>query len=359
MGSLKIKAGKRAYEIIKDGGSVFDLITTYYGPAAGPRWLVASGFDRTLLEGDFWAPGRIVYLVGTSAGAWRFASWVQPRPLESYRDLIDSYIALDYRSDDTPPSILGAMENLVNRYLDDDALPFALANKRYRLVVMACRAKHLLASRWRFFQRIGLGVAFLANAWSRSWLFSFASRVVFYQGPRPPFFCLQKDFQGEAVPLTEVNFKQALLASGAIPLIVKGIRDIYGAPYGYYVDGGLIDYHLTQRLNGAPDDLTLFFHHQERIIPGWLDQRFKGRATKGEILDNVLLVYPSEDLLARLPGGRIPDRTDYLTYLNAPGERRDNWRKTVNLSAPLGEEFVELVMSNRLRQVVERIEPIA
>ncbi len=50
MSSLRIKAGKRVYEIIKDGGFNYDSISAYFGPAAGPRWLISSGFDLSLMQ---------------------------------------------------------------------------------------------------------------------------------------------------------------------------------------------------------------------------------------------------------------------------------------------------------------------
>jgi hypothetical protein len=49
MSRIRIKAGRKIYQLIKDGGFNFDLISTYFGPAVGPRWLIASGFDLTLL----------------------------------------------------------------------------------------------------------------------------------------------------------------------------------------------------------------------------------------------------------------------------------------------------------------------
>ena len=49
MSRIRVKAGKKIYQIIKDGGFRFDAVSTYFGPAVGPRWLVASGFDLTLL----------------------------------------------------------------------------------------------------------------------------------------------------------------------------------------------------------------------------------------------------------------------------------------------------------------------
>ena len=39
MSRIRIKAGKKIYQIIKDGGFNFDSVSTYFGPAVGPRWL--------------------------------------------------------------------------------------------------------------------------------------------------------------------------------------------------------------------------------------------------------------------------------------------------------------------------------
>ena len=50
MDNIRVRAGRRAYELIRAGGFSLDRIGTYFGPAGGPRWLVASGFDLTLLE---------------------------------------------------------------------------------------------------------------------------------------------------------------------------------------------------------------------------------------------------------------------------------------------------------------------
>lgn len=354
MDNIRIKAGKKAYEMIKDGGFHFDLITSYFGPAAGPRWLISAGFDLTLLGENVLGGEKTVTLAGSSAGAWRFAAWVQPEAEKSYRSLLDAYINLNYDGEDTPETILASMAGVMDTYLEDDALSFALANKRYRLAIITARVRNLLATRSHLIRKMGMGLAFLANAVARKWLYLFAERVVFYNGPKPPAFCLADDFRGVYVPLTEINFKHALLASGAIPLVVDSVNDIYGAPRGRYVDGGLMDYHLTHDYS-AKDELTLFFHHQERIIPGWLDQKLKNRVTSGGVLDKVLMICPREGLIARLPDGKVPDRNDYVTYLDNPRQRRSNWLRAVEITAPLGEEFLEMVASNRLGQVVERL----
>ena len=354
MDTICIKAGRFAYEIIKDGGFKFDSVTTYIGPAVGPRWLVASGFDLTLLQNEILGKSKPVLLAGSSAGAWRFAAWMQPGPVESYRKLMDAYISMRYDRTDTPITIQESIRNVVNTYLEDDAIPFALADKRYRLAITTARARNLFAcDGWM--QKAGFGTAFLLNAMNRSWLRGFVQRVIFYTGPLPPHFCLQDHFEGQAISLNEANFKYAVLASGAIPLIITGIKNIYGAPTGTYRDGGLVDYHLNQKYAVKKEDITLFFHHQERIIPGWLDKKLKYRRPSYSALENVLMIYPSENFIQKLPGGKIPDRDDFEIFVDDPETRIKNWWRVVDLSAPLGEQFLELVESGKIRDIVERM----
>lgn len=355
MNRIRIKAGQKIYQIIKDGGFNFNSISTYFGPAVGPRWLVASGFDLTLLKGGFLGHSQPVQLTGSSAGAFRFAAWLQPEALKSYNRLLDAYINVTYTREDTPGTALEKLTGIINKYLEDDALPFAVVNKKYRLVVITARARGLVASENHWLQKAGLITGFVFNYFSRENIYKFADRVVFYNASKPPAFCLKPQFHGNYVQLNEINFKYAVLASGAIPLVIEGVRDIYGAPRGVYRDGGLIDYHLTHQFAAKENEIVLFFHHQERIIPGWLDKKIKSRVPEPHTLNNVLMVFPSQTFIESLPGGKVPDRTDLVTFIDDHETRIKNWRKAVELSAPLGEEFLELVESGKIRDEVEKI----
>jgi hypothetical protein len=355
MERIRVRAGRLAYEIIRAGGFSLDRIGTYFGPAGGPRWLVTSGFDLTLLDEGLLGRTRPVWLAGASAGAWRFAAWLQPEAVKSYHALMEAYISATYGRKDTPATVLESLIAIINAYVEDDALPFALASKRYRLAILTCRTGHLLASERPWVQKAGFILCFLANAVHPSLIHRFAERVVFFSGPQPPDFCQRKGFRGRSIPLSEVNFKPAVIASGAIPIAVAGVRDIFDAPDGLYRDGGLIDYHINQDYATRGGGLTLFFHHQERIIPGWMDKRHRKRRPPERFLDTVVMVYPSEDFVAGLPEGRIPDRGDFATFVDDPAARIANWRRAVELSAPLGEEFLELIASGRLGDVVEKL----
>jgi hypothetical protein len=355
MGDICVRAGTRVYEMIQDGGFSLDRVSAYFGPAVGPRWLVSTGFDLSLMRQGVLGRRIPVLLVGASAGAWRFAAWLQPEPENSYRTLMEKYATAVYTRADTPAMVLASLSRIIDAYLEEDAVPFALDNKRYRLAVITARGKNLVSSEIRWVQKIGLGLCFFLNAARRSFLFSFVERIVFYIGPKPPSFCLRSDFSGRCISLDVVNFKVAVLASGAIPLVVAGVRDIYGAPYGVYRDGGLIDYHLSTDYSTRPGDVVLFFHHQERIIPGWLDKKLTFRSPPADILENVLMVYPAEEFVARLPNGKVPDRDDFVIFMDDPERRIRDWQKAVALSAHLGEQFLELVESGRLKDVVRAL----
>ncbi|MHB8136832.1 MAG: hypothetical protein ACYDGO_00415 [Smithellaceae bacterium] len=355
MSRLRIKAGKKAYEIIKDGGFNFDAVSAYFGAAVGPRWLVASGFDLTLLAQGLLGRTKAVNLIGTSAGAWRFAAWIQPQAVESYRKLISAYVSVSYTRKDTPATVLEKFSHIINEYIENDALPFALANKQYRLSVITSRSRGLVASEKHLLQKSALAVCYIMNFFSRNNLYHFADRVVFYNGSKPPHFCYQPQFQGKYVRINEANFKYAVMASGAIPLVVAGVRNIFGAPRGVYRDGGLIDYHLSHQFAAGENELVLFFHHQERIIPGWLDKKIIRRVPDDQTLNNVVMVFPSQRFIETLPDQRIPDRDDFLTFIDNSGQRIENWNKVVELSAPLGEDFLELVESGRIRDMVEKM----
>jgi len=349
---IAVKAGKNIIGKIRDGAFQPDRITTYVGPGAGPRWLVAGGFDLTLLREGILGRKRPVVLAGASAGALRFAAWVQPEAERCYRTLMDDYISLTFDDRDNRRTVGGKILDLIDRFVENDAIPFALAHKRYRLNVITARARKMAALEPAPFQGTGLVLAFLSNAVHRSWLRLFFERVLFYTGPIPPRFVFRKGFRGRAVPLSAANFKHALLASSAIPLAVSGVKDLFGAPAGVYRDGGLVDYHLNTCYGETEEDVTLFFSHQEKVVPTWLDKRLSHRTPRKEVLENVLMVHPTEEFVGRLPGGKVPDREDFRTFWKDPAARIARWRQAVDQSSRFGEDFLELAASGKLREVV-------
>jgi len=141
------------------------------------------------------------------------------------------------------------------------------------------------------------------------------------------------------VQLDEDNLIPALKASGAIPLLMQCEPSIAGAGEGPFWDGGIIDYHFT--LDPAPDDgLVLYPHFCAQLTPGWFDKKLRARTGSPE-LSNLVLICPSDDFLASLPYGKIPDRGDFRSM--PPEQRVAYWEICIRESQRLAEAFHELI----------------
>lgn len=356
---IRIRAGEKAYSIIMDGGFSFDNIRAYAGPAVGPRWLIAAGFDLALMREQVLGRTAPLLLVGASAGAWRFAAWIQPECEKIYKLLFKEYIRFKFGRGDDPTTVQENMYSLANAIFDDGALTFAFHNQVYRYAIITARTKHILSLESNTLLRFGFLLCYLLNAINEKFMRFFFEPVVFYTGAIPPKFTLKREFRGTVVPLTETNFKDTLVASGAIPMVVKGVKNIFGAPLGMYRDGGLTDYHLARKYTSGDGEITLLFLHQRRIIPGWLDKTLKNRVPSGEALENVLLVYPSPELIARLPMKKVPDRDDFITFIDNPEKRIENWETAAKMCGHLGDLFLEIVSNPRLKGLVKPLKYIS
>ncbi|MCJ7958773.1 MAG: patatin-like phospholipase family protein, partial [Pseudomonas sp.] len=155
----------------------------------------------------------------------------------------------------------------------------------------------------------------------------------------PPVHPL-KDFPSRFLDLDLRNLRQALLASGSIPMVMQGVRDLPGAGAGTYRDGGLLDYHLDLPYHG--DDIVLYPHFTDRVIPGWFDKGLPWRRSNQQGLQDVLLLAPSRDYLARLPHGKLPDRSDFKRFMGDDPSRNKYWQTAMSESRRLGDEFLDL-----------------
>jgi hypothetical protein len=131
---------------------------------------------------------------------------------------------------------------------------------------------------------------------------------------------------------------------------LTGVQNIHGAPPGVYRDGGVIDYHLDLPL-GEPDRLTLFPHFFEQLTPGWFDKRLRWRRHNPLHLDRTIIVCPSAEFIARLPGGKIPDRTDFVRM--TPSRRVAAWRTTIDACRELADDLNDVLEHDRLAARLE------
>ncbi|MBM4327022.1 MAG: patatin-like phospholipase family protein [Deltaproteobacteria bacterium] len=349
---LAYRAGPQVLNIIREEGLAPRRIKVFAAAAGGPKWFVCVGFDTAVIRTGFLQKGDgRVLLVGSSAGAWRCLTIACRDPLEAYERLRLGYSRSAFTAADTPETVSAAFRGNVDRFLFDDQINYILDHPTYDLGIQTVRSRGPAALKSGNWQFAALLVSAAMNAVSPRGMELFYERVVFYSGRSRPQY-LDNSFRGRSVKLTNENIRQAALATGSLPYIMAGVPDIPGAPRGVYRDGGLIDYQLNQDYCPGPESVTLFFHYQERIVPSWLDKKLTWRRPTRGSLDNVLQVYPTEEFLRLLPDGRLPDRQDFVDFVDDPGERIRRWDEASEKSAALGEQFMEDWESGRIGDLV-------
>jgi hypothetical protein len=346
---LIIRAGPRALAQIREHGLRAQDIDMIPGAAGGPKALGLQGLDIALFRD--WLPRapKVRHLIGASIGAWRFASAAQKNPVEALRRFADLYVAQHYPAPIDKRYVTQCCQEMVRELFVGNEKEI-LNHPYYRLNILAVRGRGMLARESRTVLA-GFAAAAAANSASRAQLRHFFSRAVFHDAREKPPLFYQRDnlhdeksfdaFHTEHIPTSEENLLPALLASGSIPFVLEGVTHIPGAPPGTYWDGGLIDYHIHWPYHRA-EGLVLYPHFTDKIIPGWLDKSLPWRKAKGAWLDNVVLVSPSREYLARLPFGKLPGRNDFKQFIDTPEARMRYWRTAIAESERLGDAFLTL-----------------
>ena len=354
--NISLWAGKNAYAKIKDSGLTPDDVKVVAGAAGGPKWLILANLDRALFGQWFKGRKNPLFLIGASIGSWRFAAASQKDPIAAVNRLQDAYINQTYESKPTPADISWEAEKILDHMLNTDGQAEILSHPCFRLNILSVRSKGLTEQDKKSRLIPGLILAAMGNTVSRRLLKLFFERALFYDTRNLPPFYDMNQFPIHRVGLTEKNLKPALMASGAIPLIMSGITDIDGAPHGVYRDGGVIDYHLDIPFLNDNSGIVLYPHFTDRIIPGWLDKQLPWRKPKMDHMDNVLLLTPSLNFLDRLPHKKIPDRNDFYKFSGQDAERISYWNTAVNMGGDMADEFMEYVESGKIRDNIRPIE---
>lgn len=316
-----------------------------------------SHLDR-LLFGSWLAPVQRqapLHLVGASIGAWRMTTACLPGDVvANFAALADAYITQHYDPEPGEKKLragpVSAQFAAILARQFQGREPELLAHPRHRLHIVTSRGKgRLLAREGRLRTPLGYLGAYAANLIHRPWLGNWMERVVF-SDPRERLPLALNDFASCKVPLSEANLRHALLASCSIPFWLAAQQDLAGAPKGAYWDGGITDYHLHldyRALLGTEAPLVLYPHFQREVIPGWLDKMLKRRHRPSPFLDNLVLLVPDSDWVRSLPGGKLPDRNDFVKL--PPAERMRRWRLAVAESERLAESFQLMVSRDSLQ----------
>ncbi|RPH40446.1 MAG: patatin-like phospholipase family protein [Burkholderiales bacterium] len=357
MSAIRLLAGPRARERIGRDGLRPESVAGVAAAAGGPKGLAFLAFDAWLF-GDWLAeaPPRPRLLAGASIGAWRMAAAVHPDGPAATRRLGEAYLELQrYPVGPSSRLVSAVCRQVVEATVGDASRFVAGARPAHSLAVVTARGRGAVSHGGG---RLAFARPAVANLMSRRRLGAHLQRVVFGTGEARAAGIWPDDaFSTRHVALDAGNAVDALLASGTIPLLADPVRDPGGAPAGAYWDGGLVDYHLFLEWR-ALDGLLLYPHFTPWLTPGWLDKslpwRRRGPARHAHWLDDTLLVVPSDALLARLPGGRLPERQDFHRHGADHDGRLRDWRRAMAECAAMAEDFAAFVR----RPDPARLEPI-
>ena len=352
MQALRIYAGPKALAHIRQHGLQPEHVGVIPGAAGGPKGLILGPLDRFLF-GE-WLPQstQAVDLVGASIGAWRMATACLHQPVQALERLERDYIAQHYELPvgQKRPTAQQVTEefarNLAAFY--GGRIEEVLQHPRYRLHVVTSHGRGLLQSEHPWRTPLGYAGAFMRNLIHRPAMGASLERVVFSTQPELPFDAC--DYPTLQVALTPQNFMPAVQASCSIPFVLQAVHGISGAPAGAYWDGGITDYHLHLNYKG----LVLYPHFQQAVVPGWLDKSLKWRHKSTAFLDNTIVLAPNPEWVQTLPNGKLPDRSDFMTYANDLPGRVQAWTGAAKASQQLADEFAQWLRDPQ----VDRVRPL-
>jgi hypothetical protein len=347
--SLSLRAGPGAFRILRERGLRAKDVDIVPGAAGGPKWLVLEGLDRFLFGELLSRPrDRPLHLIGSSIGSWRTTCMAMRDPAAAIERLREGYIEQHYATKPKPAEVTRVIRAILEGMLGETGEDEILSHPWARLHVITAECRGLAASEWAPLQMLGLAAAAAGNLLHRRTLGMHMRRIVFNTaGDDSPFRGLS-DFPTEHRPLTRQNLRHALLASGSIPMVLQGVP-IPGERPGIHRDGGVIDYHMDLDF-GPGAGLVLYPHFYPHVVPGWFDKPLGWRRAGWQNFGRAVILAPTAEFVARLPGGKIPDRNDF--YRMPDAERVRVWRTVVDESRRLADELRELIATDRVGDAV-------
>lgn len=351
MSSLQIYAGSHALKRIQNEGFHANLFDGFLGASGGPKWFVLAGLDKVIFPEFLDARTSSIDIMGSSAGAFRSACLAQNNTAAAIDRLANNYAQTVYSPKPSAKEITDKGYDLLYRMLGEYGVSEALNSPKKNVHFFVQHCHGLVSSENKMAQMLGLSLAASKNIINRKFIGKQFSRAVFSTKASPNLFADPYSFPTDYYELNEGNFVPSLMASGSIPMVIQGVKDIPNAKPGVYRDGGIIDYHFDLKFNEP--NLVLYPHFYKTPTPGWFDKNVRSRQCHESSYENVLMLVPSDEFVAQLPYGKIPDRKDF-TDMDAD-TRIKYWLETIKQSEKLAEEFVQLVSSG---EIVSKLQPI-
>ena len=338
--ALSVYMGSEAAKTISERGWQSAPFSTLIGASGGPKWLILSELDKVLGKALLLGRGEPITLLGSSIGTWRHACLSLNDPDAAISRLQHAYLYQEYScARPAPIEISEVAEQMLREALGPEGAHQIATHPTLHNAIVTARAKGIARGESGWKLGLGMATATLGNAVSRKGLGLMFDRVAFCHGELSslPF---ADGFHTQLTAINELNLIPALKASGAIPFLMQCEPTIPGASGGPFWDGGIIDYHFTLKANQTPG-LVLYPHFRDRLTPGWFDKLLRWRTPQRSVIDQLVLMCPSDAFLAQLPHGKIPDRGDFR--LMSPEDRVAYWETCVRESERLAEAFHNLI----------------
>ncbi len=355
MKRLQFLAGPIAYNHIMDKGLNPSDVNAIIGASGSAKWLTIYGLDRAIFATWLKQANHQINLFGTSIGAFKLAAASRSDSAEALTMLANAYIAQDYTEGITPETIASETEKIIRVILPPEAPDEILAHPYFRFHCGVVRCKGLLARNDLKAQKMAMITAFLQSLLGMKAFRNMGERIVFTDPRSQQTMHGADGYPTRKIILTPQNMAKAILASGSIPVWMNAVKNLEESE-GVFRDGGLIDYHpVPSNFWQNTDGLILYPHFYGYLKSGWFDKFFPWRNVQGDRLNNVLLVGPTEEYVQSLPGGEIPNRTHFLTFQNNSMERMRRWKLAIDRSLELGDEFLEIVHTGKIKENLRRI----
>jgi len=345
MNSLTIRVGPSAYRDIREQGFDVTKIKAILGASGGPKWLVLSQLDRLILDKIIPQIKHPIHLISSSIGVWRFLCYAQDNPIKAIDEFERGYIEQNLPLNAGKKQISEHLRGMLDLTCSVSDLEAIVHHPQLRTSILTTKNNHILKSERDPLLALGLLVAMLVNLFNRRALRYFFSRGLFFDSREAPFFIKNNDFPMHHTPLTIGNLKDVVIASSSIPIFLEGVRNIKGAPEGVYRDGGILDYHLDV-MPVDKEHYALYPHFFDLLKPGWFDRPLFWRNLQINNLDRTIFICPSEKFIEKLPGAKIPDRSDFKNFSNS--ERMKRWKAVTEMSKVLAEDFNEILEKDKL-----------
>lgn len=344
--ALALHAGHEARARLRAEGLHPGLFDVLVGASGGAKWLVLAALDQRLFPWLLRDRTRPLACVGSSIGAWRHLCLAQADPAAATARLRDAYIAQSYEDGAGTGDVSRVSRAILQEVLGDAGAQHVVTHATVQTHVLAVRAR----GPWRSQSGAGLitataGTA-LSNLLARRALSPWMERHCFHTGPRDAALGFGT-FPTRHVALSAQTLPSALMASGSIPLVAEGVRDL--VPGEVFWDGGMMDYHIRPDFADR-DGLVLYPHFYGHLAPGWFDKPLRWRHRRPVEWSRLVLLSPTPELVASLPDGRLADWRDMRRFPTAERQRR--WRAVASAAERLAEEFAGLCEGRGLAEAL-------